>query len=344
MTRLSRAGYCLVVCASFLTCVASRSYPLLFAKMLFPSLNPAQPEITDLIVSHDPATLERLPINKNNVLDTFASFHNRQAIAAVKAIPARNSILDPQAVDRLMLTVHWEMQRLAEEFFHGQRVYELLTVVLNALQANGIPRPIRVVDVGCGIGYAVRWLAARTPLASQGLELVGIDLNATLIREATRLAAAENLPCRFVHGDAFSAQHAGHIYLSTGFVHHFRGDALHKLLHRHDLPDTAAFLHYDFRPWTLAPLGSWFFHILRMRNAISRHDGVLSTARAYTGEALTAASRSALPEFSSGIYGANIWRTPLPRVFHTLLGMRRNLLPAFRAGLGVRAIRLGEIA
>lgn len=251
-----------------------------------------------------------------------------------------------------MLTVHWEMQRLAEEFFHGQRIYELLNVVLNAMQANSMQRPIRVVDVGCGIGYAIRWLAARTPLASEGIELVGVDLNATLIREAARLAAAENLPCRFVHGDAFSVRHAGHVYLSTGFVHHFRagakdgtsdGEALHRLFRRHDLPDTAAFLHYDFRPWALAPLGSWFFHILRMRTAVARHDGVLSTARAYSGEALTTASRSALPGFSSGIYGANIWGTPRPRVFQTLVGMRRNILPAFREGLGVRAIRLGEM-
>jgi SAM-dependent methyltransferase len=312
---------------------------------MFPlHLNPAQPEITDLIISHDATTLDRLPVHKNQVLDTFATFRNPQAIAAVRAIPARGGTLDPQAVDHLFLTVHWEMQRLAEEFFHGQRVFELLTVVLKALEANGIPRPLRVVDVGCGIGYIIRWLAARTNLASQGVELVGIDLNGTLIREASRLAAAESLPCRFLPGDAFSSSHAAHIYLSTGFVHHFRGDALHQLLERHDLPDTAAFLHYDFRPWALAPLGSWFFHALRMRTAIARHDGVLSTVRAYSGETLTAASRTVLPNFSSGIYGSAIWGTPLPRVFHTLVGLRRQLLPAFKNGLGVRAIRLGEMA
>lgn len=320
--------------------------------MFPPSFHPAQPEITDLIVRHDAATLERLAVEKSRVLDTFQAFGNREAVAAVRAIPARDGFLEAPAVDRLMLAVHWEMQRLAEEFFHGQRVYELLKVVLGAIAANGIKGPLRVVDVGCGIGYAIRWLAARTPVASEGIELVGVDLNATLIREAARLAAAENLPCRFVHGDAFSVGNAGHVYLSTGFVHHFRAnqgaersdaDALHRLFSRHDLPDTAAFLHYDFRPWALAPLGSWFFHILRMRTAIARHDGVLSTARAYSGETLATASRSALPRFSSGIYGANIWGTPLPRVFHTLLGMRRNLLPAFREGLGLRALRLGEM-
>lgn len=312
---------------------------------MFPlHLNPAQPEITDLIISHDHATLDRLPVDKNQVMDIFANFRNQQAIAAVRAIPACDGFLDPQAVDRVFLTVHWEMQRLAEEFFHGQRVFELLTFVLNALQANGTPRPVRVVDVGCGIGYVIRWLATRTNLASQGVELVGIDLNGTLIREANRLAVAENLPCRFVQGDAFSSNHAAHIYLSTGFVHHFRGEALPQLLRRHDLSDTAAFLHYDFRPWTLAPLGSWFFHILRMRTAIARHDGVLSTVRAYCGETLTSASRNALPNFSSGIYGSTIWGTPMPRVFHTLVGLRRQILPAFKEGLGRRAIRLGEMA
>jgi SAM-dependent methyltransferase len=216
----------------------------------------------------------------------------------VSAIPDRDGFLDPLAVDRLLLTVHWEMQRLAEEFFHGQRVSELLGTVLSTLRAEGFKGPLRVVDVGCGIGYVVRWLAARTALPSQGVELVGVDLNSTLIREATRLATAEKLPCRFLHGDAFSRDHAGHIYLSTGFVHHFRADALHQLLRRHDLEDTAAFLHYDFRPWLLAPFGSWFFHILRMRTAIARHDGVLSTVRAHSGETLVRASRAALPSFS----------------------------------------------
>jgi hypothetical protein len=161
-------------------------------------LTEEQPEITDLIVSHDPVTLERLPVHKESVLDTFGSFQNRQAIAVVRAIPDHNGFLDRVAVDRLLLTVHWEMQRLAEEFFQGHRVSELLGTVITALRAQGFQRPVRVVDVGCGIGYVIRWLAARTTLPSQGIELAGVDLNSTLIREAARLATAENLPCRFL--------------------------------------------------------------------------------------------------------------------------------------------------
>jgi SAM-dependent methyltransferase len=311
---------------------------------VFPSWSPNQPEITDLIVSHDQATLERLPVRKLDVLAVLAKFRNQKATAAVNAIPECDGVLDAIAVDRLLLTVHWEMQRLAEEFFHGHRVRELLKPVISAIRLNGFREPLRVVDIGCGIGYVIRWLAARTTLPTQGVELVGMDLNSTLVSEATRLAATENLPCRFVQGDAFSRESAAQIYLSTGVIHHFRGAALPYFLRRHDLPDTHAFLHYDFHPWRLAPMGSWFFHILRMRTAIARHDGVLSTVRAHSGDVLTSAARTMLPDFSSGIYGANVWGTPMPRVFHTLVGLRPGLVPAFSEELGRRVRRLGKMS
>jgi hypothetical protein len=146
-----------------------------------------------------------------------------------------------------------------------------------------------------------------------------------------------------VHGDAFSPQHSGQIYLSTGVIHHFRGDSLVKFLHRHDQPEIQAFLHYDFQPWFLAPVGSWFFHLLRMRTAIARHDGVLSAARAYSATELTEAAHGGAPGFVSGIYGAQIWNTPAPRVFHTLIGVRPSLVQELRRQLGRRAQRLGEL-
>src|SRR5208282_6008718 len=46
--------------------------------------------------------------------------------------------------------------------------------------------PLRVVDVGCGIGYNIRWLAAHTTLPSERVELTGVDLNSGLIHEANR--------------------------------------------------------------------------------------------------------------------------------------------------------------
>jgi SAM-dependent methyltransferase len=310
---------------------------------MFSAWNPAQPEITDLIVQHDPCSYQRLPVRKQELLQIFYRFDNRKAVRAVLALPERDGVLDDREIDVLLLTVHWEMQRLAEEFYHGQRVWEVLRCVVASIRQAGVRETLRIVDVGCGIGYTTRWLAANVPLTDHNLELVGVDLNSTLISEANRLASAEGLPCQFLCRDAFSREHSSHIFLSTGVLHHFRGDALVEFLRRHDEPQTQAFLHFDFQPWFLAPFGSWFFHFLRMRTAIARHDGVLSTARAYHARTLTDAARAAIPGFAAGIYGAKIWNTPAPRVFHTLIGLRRNLVPELCRKLGRHAIRLGEL-
>jgi SAM-dependent methyltransferase len=299
---------------------------------------PQDHEVSDLVVAHDSRTLERVPVRKQELLSLFA--HNPRAAAVVSRIPELDGFLDPVAVDRLLLRVHWEMQRLAEEFYHGARILELLEPAIATLRASGLRGPLRIVDVGCGTGYAIRWLAARGHLADQEVELTGIDLNSTLIAEARRLARAEDLPCQFFHGDAFSQDHGGHIYLSTGVLHHFRGPALVELFRRQESPSTAAFFHYDFQPSPLAPLGSWFFHILRMRTSLARHDGVLSAVRAHSAATLLAAGRCGAPGFACGIYGARIWRTPLPRAFHALLGVRRELAPALLARLGRRGQKL----
>lgn len=310
---------------------------------MFPSWNPAQPEITDLIVQHDPETLQRLPVRKQEVLEVFARFGNRKAVRTIQALPESGGILDDRHIDREIVQTHWEMQRLAEEFYQGQRAWELLRPVLASIRAAGVQETLRIADVGCGIGFTVRWLAANVPLQKYNIELLGVDLNSTLIKEANRLAALESLPCRFLHCDAFSPDVSAHIFMSIGVVHHFRDDSLLGFLRRHEQPGAQAFLHFDFQPWFLAPWGSLFFHYLRMRTAIALHDGVLSAARAHDAETLTAAARTALPGFASGIYGARIWNTPAPRVFHTLLGLRRELVVELRHQLGRRIGRLGEL-
>lgn len=310
---------------------------------MFPSWNSAQPEITDLIVRYDPGTLQRLPVRKQELLEVFSRFHNRKALRAIRALPEDAGILDDREIDSLLVTVHWEMQRLAEEFYHGHRVWELLRPIVASIRQAGIRETLRIVDVGCGIGYTTRWLAANITLSDYNIELIGMDLNGGLINEAKRLAAVESLPCQFLHADAFAPEHSSHILLSTGVVHHFRDRALLEFLRRHDQPETQAFLHFDFQPWLLAPFGSCFFHYLRMRTAIARHDGVLSAARAHDCRTLTEAARTSAPGFASGIYGAKIWNTPVPRVFHCLVGLRHRLVPELRGHLGRHALRLGEL-
>src|ERR1700730_397197 len=158
---------------------------------MFPAWNPFQPEITDLISRYDAHTLKRLPVRKQDVLDIFSRYHNRKALRAVLALPENSGILDDREIDVLLLTVHWEMQRLAEEFYHGHRVWALLRVVITSIREAGVRETIRIVDVGCGIGYVIRWMAANIPLDNYRIELAGMDLNSTLINEANRLAGME---------------------------------------------------------------------------------------------------------------------------------------------------------
>ena len=159
-------------------------------------------EISDLIVGFDPVTLARLPVHKKAVVDRFLSEGNRAAAKVVAALPEKDGVLDPTAVDRLLIRVHCELQGLSEEFQHGARVAELLRPLLEALRLCKIPPPYRIVDVGCGPGFVVRWLAARGELGSD-VELVGADYNVALVEEGRRLAALENLKVSFVVANAF---------------------------------------------------------------------------------------------------------------------------------------------
>src|SRR5262245_15867279 len=155
------------------------------------------PEISDAIVSFDPETLQRRPVVKSQVLEQFSELGNRKAVRIVERIPDRNGVLDADAVDRLLVTSHREMQRMSEEFQHGKRVGELLKPLLKALREGGLNRRIRIVDIGCGTGFVVRWLIANAYLGD-GVDLIGADFNEALVNEARRLSEREQLNCTFV--------------------------------------------------------------------------------------------------------------------------------------------------
>jgi SAM-dependent methyltransferase len=96
--------------------------------------------------------------------------------------------------------------RLSEEFQFGRRIEALLSPLIAGLRAVG-PGVIRVVDVGCGLGYVPRSLAAASRLGPD-VWLVGLDVNLVLVHRARDLAAQEGLACRFICGDAFRPQAA----------------------------------------------------------------------------------------------------------------------------------------
>lgn len=301
------------------------------------------PEISDRIIDFDPETLERRPVRKADVIEEFLRLGSPWAAKIVSDVPGTaDGVMDDEAVDQLLIKVHCEMQRMSEEFQHGQRAAELLKPLIQVLRDAAVPTPIRIVDVGCGTGFVIRWLTANASLGAD-VELIGADYNSALIAEANRLALAENLCSRFVVANAFRLEQAATVIISTGVLHHFRSAELLQLFRLHDHRNTHAFVHFDFHPSRVAPFGSWLFHAARMREPLAKHDGVLSAMRAHSSANLLSAAREGAPNFVSAIYGTQLWGLPIPRAFHALVGMRAEHRDGFLAKMENRIHALGVI-
>lgn len=299
------------------------------------------PEISDRIVGFNGNSLQREKVVKDDVIQEFQ--FSRQAVRIIEVLPANeDGTLDESAVDELLVTVHCEMQRISEEFQHGRRMADLLNPLLQVLREKNSKEPLRVVDIGCGTGFVLRWLAAHRAVPND-VELIGADYHPALIDEAQRLAQAENLRCSFKVANAFQMDEPASVFISTGILHHFRGRDLIDLFAQHVRPETRAFLHFDFYQSALSPFGSWLFHIVRMRQPLAKYDGVLSPVRAYRPEELLSAARAGAPAFKSAVYGVRLWRLPIPRAFHSLMGVLPEYHDAFVANLGRKVVALGVI-
>ncbi|MFJ9455166.1 class I SAM-dependent methyltransferase [Kitasatospora sp. NPDC101447] len=298
-----------------------------------------QLEISDLITAVDPRDGRRLPVARDEVVRQLREGGDEPAARIVAGLPAdRDGVLDPDAVDRLLVGVHTELQRLSEELRIGDRLVHLLGPLFDAIRADGgRPGPYRLVDVGCGLGYLVRWLAATGALGPD-VELVGVDLNAALVGEADRLARTEGLDCRFVHGNAFELPEAATVYVSTGVLHHFGADALGEFFRAQAASPALAFCHFDIAATGLAPVGAWVFHRARMRHPLGRHDGVVSAMRAHPDEVLLRAA--AVPGMRALVYEPRGLSNPFCTTLRPVIGVRPELEAPLRRALGRRARRL----
>ncbi|OLZ52708.1 class I SAM-dependent methyltransferase [Amycolatopsis keratiniphila] len=293
-------------------------------------------EISDLVVSWDARTGERVPVRRAEVVARLQAAGDHRAARIVRRMPVRGEYLDPAAVDSLLVRVHTELQRLNEELHMTHRFAELLVPMLAVARASG--RRLRVVDIGCGLGFTVRSLAASGVLGAD-VQLVGVDFNRALVTEATRLAQEERLPCTFVCADAFSLAEEAGVYLSSGVLHHFEAGKLPEFFRAQDRDGTVGFIHYDVAATRLAPLGAWLFHRARMREPLGRHDGVASARRAH-GDSVLLSAAAAAAGMKTFLFESFGYTNPFCAAMRPVVGIRPALATEFRRALGHRARRL----
>lgn len=297
-------------------------------------------EISDLIVDYDPVSLTRRPVRRQDVITRLKEAKQPWGARIVEHLDVdEDGVLDPTEVDRVLLSCHAEIQRLHEESEQGHRSLSLLGPMIEVARARGIS-PIRVVDIGCGIGFVMRWLAAHH--AAPDVEYIGVDYNATLIRAAQHLADVESLPARFIVGNAFELQEPAHIYTSTGVIHHFRGEDLHTFFAKQRGPHTLGCAHFDIQASWASPIGAAIFHWARFHERVAHHDGLVSALRAHRGAPLLDALEDPTGEFAAMLFDNQDRFVPIFRIMQAAVGWRAELVDELREQLGRGARRLRE--
>jgi SAM-dependent methyltransferase len=185
---------------------------------------------------------------------------------------------------------------------------------------------IRIVDLGCGLGYILRSLAASSNLGPE-VQLVGVDLNSALIERARDLARQERLTCEFICGDAMhplaAVQDASRtIIISSGLMHHIPQRSLPDFFAAQARLGVAAFAHWDIAPCLWSTLGAWIFHQARMREPVSRHDGVTSARRAHPAAILGAAAQAGAPDYHPQVLEGSRWYPRSLDVLRPVVGLR----------------------
>jgi SAM-dependent methyltransferase len=281
----------------------------------------ARVEITDLLWSQAPDGT-RLPVQQAVVVERLRLADQRRAARIASRLPTAEGVLVPTEVDALGIRIHRELQRLSEELQFGARVAAVLQPLVAELAVRA--GTVRIVDIGCGLGYVVRWLAARATFGVN-VELIGMDLNPVLLAEASRLAVVEGLPCRFVCGDAFAPQlneskDAVTIMISSGLLHHLAEPDLPAFFAAQARLGVIAFAHWDIAPCRWSTLGAWVFHQARMREPVSRHDGVLSARRAHSAPVLLAAASAGAPAYMIRVDEGSRWHPRALDVLRPIIG------------------------
>jgi 2-polyprenyl-3-methyl-5-hydroxy-6-metoxy-1,4-benzoquinol methylase len=201
--------------------------------------------------------------------------------------------LDDPAVDARVVRRSLDDVARSNALFGGTRA------VLAELQLalRDIQRPIvTLLDVGTGAGDIPS--RARAVAARMGIELVTIGIDGC--EALARAAKSASLP--MVRATALSlpvADHSVDIALCSQVLHHFEHQDAIALLRELNRVARHRVIVSDLRRSWLAAAGIWLASFPLRFHPVSRHDGVVSVLRGFTGDELRHLVRAAVHQTPS---------------------------------------------
>lgn len=285
-------------------------------------------EVLDVLWECDGDSGARLPVNRADAVAKLRANGQDNAAALVARLPHADGVIDAAAVDQVFLSIHYELARLSEFLHVPHQMAAVLRPLIAKVREQTGRQEVVVIDVGCGIGLNLRYMAAHTMLG-ESVSYRGVDLNELLIGAARSLAQVEHIPVTFSVGNAFRMKSAiaspeSTIVVSQGVLHHVAPHALATFFSHHEELGVAAFAHFDVNPGFWSNFGGWVLHQVRMREAISRHDGALSMARAFAASTLLTQAQAGLGNsYVLECDDRTTWYPAPHRALRPVVGVRR---------------------
>ena len=159
---------------------------------------------------------------------------------------------------------------------------------------NQTNQTLTILDVGCGNGDMLRFLAKYAKQNNITLNLIGIDANAFTINYAQVLS--ENYPnisyrCQDIFSEAFN-QVTCDILLCTLTLHHFNNNQIETLLRQFTKQSRVGVVINDLHRSKLAYRLFQLIGFLFQLNPMSRQDGLISILRGFKKKELEAFAKN----------------------------------------------------
>jgi 2-polyprenyl-3-methyl-5-hydroxy-6-metoxy-1,4-benzoquinol methylase len=202
--------------------------------------------------------------------------------------------------DELMDDFNLEGKELQEALDKIATINRLLggnTLTLQGVQKllhNQTNQTLTILDVGCGNGDMLRFLAKYAKQNNITLNLIGIDANAFTINYAQVLS--ENYPnisyrCQDIFSEVFN-QVTCDILLCTLTLHHFNNNQIETLLRQFTKQSRVGVVINDLHRSKLAYRLFQLIGFLFQLNPMSRQDGLISILRGFKKKELEAFAKN----------------------------------------------------